>query len=67
MNIGEIPHDVVEGMIHVTIMDNNILPLLGKRRNNVDDDGVRKKSCHIEFDHERALKCVNNDWMGRDP
>jgi hypothetical protein len=66
-NIAEIPHDVVKGMVHETIMDNNVLSLLGKRRNHVDDDGVRNKSCCIMYDHKHAQKCVNNDWMGLNP
>ena len=69
MSIGEIPHDVVKGMVHKTIMvmDDNVLSLLDARRNHVDDDGVRKKSCHIIYGCEHAQKCVNNDWMGLTP
>jgi hypothetical protein len=66
-NLGKIQHDFVEGMVHETITDNNVLPLLGKRRNDGHNDGVRKKSSCIEYDHECARKCVNDDWMGMNP
>ena len=48
-NIGKIPQDVVEGMVHDTIADNNIIPLLGKRRNDGHNDGVRKKSTPLSM------------------
>jgi hypothetical protein len=66
-SIGKIPCNVVEGVVHDTIMDNNILPLLGKRRNPGHDDGVRKKSTRIMYDCKRARKCANDDWMGMNP
>jgi len=66
-NYGRIPHDVVEGMVHNTIVDSNILPLLDKRRNGGHDDGVRKELTCIEYDHACACMFVSNDWLGMHP
>jgi hypothetical protein len=54
-------------MVRETNADKNVLPLLGKRRNDGHNDEVRKKSSCIKNDRQCAHKCVNDDWMGMNP
>ena len=42
-------------------------PCREKRTHSSDGLVPRKNSNHIAYDHERACKYVNDDWMGPIP
>jgi hypothetical protein len=65
----EIPRDVAEEMVLRVIHDNGIRALSGKRskRGNDHNADMSNKPKQIKYDHERARKCVQDDWMGPIP
>jgi hypothetical protein len=65
----ELPRDVAEEMVHSVICNNNIKLLSGKRtkRNSNHNVGMSNQQKCMKNDHERARKCVQDDWMGSSP
>jgi len=65
----EIPRDVAEEMDLHVIHNNGIRALSGKRskRGNDHNADMLNKPKWIKYDHERARKCVQDDWMGPIP
>ncbi len=62
----DIPKAVTEGMVLCMICKNHIKSLSGKRaKSNVNHDtDTSNKHVQIQYNHERAHKCVHDDWMG---
>ena len=65
----EIPRDVVEEMVLGMIRDNGIRALSGKRskRGNDHKADMLNMPERIKYDHERARKCFQDNWMGPIP
>ena len=61
------PKDVLEEMIQDVIDTYDINILRVKRCSNSQSPSGKKKRKLIKYDRERALMCVNSDWMSPTP
>ena len=59
----KIPYDRRNGVGH----KQNIAHLSEERRYSMDKDRSIKKPKHIDYDHERACKCIMEDCVGDNP
>ena len=65
----EVPRDVARDMVDEFIREENIMKLnrnRGKRNANQDNAPTNKRQ-RVNYDHERARVCVQDDWMGPVP
>ena len=63
-----IPDSVIQDMVFETTSEHNIVPLSGKRLlSSLKDPRPRKKKKQIQYDWERAQRCVQNDWIAKFP
>ena len=65
----EVPRDVARDMVDEFIHEENITTLnrnRGKRNANQDNAPTNKRQ-RVNYDHERACVCIQDDWMGPVP
>ncbi len=68
----EVPRDVARDMVDEFIRENNITSLSSKRKQKTanqgnNEDTQTNKRQRVNYDHERARVCVQDDWMGPVP
>lgn len=54
---------VLEEMVFHTNRNQNDTSLSRRKTHSSNNDKSREKPDCIKYDHERASKCMNNDWM----